>query len=116
MKIVHIYIWMPIILLGLIDTNNIKLFEQPYSTNNYFVSQDGTGTACSQSVPCNYDTAISLSIAEDNIYFAEGQYTTDDSSEVIYLNKAIHLYGGCCNYNHDVTMERCVKQQGREVS
>ncbi|MBN2256909.1 MAG: right-handed parallel beta-helix repeat-containing protein [Anaerolineaceae bacterium] len=85
---------LPVILFGLVGSTKHLFINFSPMEKDYFVSPVGSGTACSQSIPCLYQTAIDASGSGDNLYFAEGQYTADSGSEVIYLDKSIHLYGG----------------------
>ena len=58
-----------------------------------FASPSGSGTACSQSAPCDLQTAISQSVNNDTIYLAMGTYTGAGGA-VITLTKSVILLGG----------------------
>jgi len=58
-----------------------------------FVKPDGSGTACTQSSPCDLQTALAQATDGDTIYIATGTYTgTGDA--VVIVTKSITLYGG----------------------
>ncbi len=58
-----------------------------------FVSPTGSGTACSQAVPCTLQTALSQATDGDTIYLAQGTYT-GSGNNLLYIDKSIALYGG----------------------
>jgi hypothetical protein len=58
-----------------------------------FVTQGGSGTACSQSQPCAVQTALARADYGDAIYMAAGTYTGSGSA-VVTLNNSISLFGG----------------------
>jgi Right handed beta helix region len=69
--------------------------KAPLITNSYFVDDTGSGSSCSQTVPCLLATALSKSDTFFNIFFAAGTYA-GTGDEVIYIDsyKVINLYGG----------------------
>jgi len=62
-----------------------------------FVSTTGAGTACTQSSPCDLQTALTQAVDGDTLYVAGGTYTgtgTGTGTAVVIVNKSITLYGG----------------------
>ncbi|RCK73791.1 MAG: Fibronectin type III domain protein [Anaerolineae bacterium] len=62
------------------------------SPGQLFVTPGGSGD-CSQSNPCNLQTALSSSNNGDEIYLAQGTYTSSDP-EVLKVTKNLTFYGG----------------------
>ena len=58
-----------------------------------FVSPSGLGSACTQSSPCQPETAIALAVDYDAIYFAGGNYT-GSTNPLFTITKSVSLYGG----------------------
>jgi len=61
--------------------------------SDLFVTQDGSGSDCSQTNPCDLQTALSKASDGDIIYVAAGTYTGIGDA-VITITKSITLYGG----------------------
>lgn len=62
------------------------------SPGQLFVTPGGSGD-CSQSNPCNLQTALSSSNNGDEIYLAQGTYTSSDP-EVLKVTQNLTFYGG----------------------
>jgi hypothetical protein len=61
----------------------------------YFVDDGGSGSTCSQILPCLLAEALKKTDTEMNIYLAAGTYTgTGDEVVLINSDKVINLYGG----------------------
>jgi hypothetical protein len=58
-----------------------------------FVTPGGSGTTCSQDIPCALQTAIGEAVGGDTIYVAQGTYTGSGDA-VITVTASITLYGG----------------------
>jgi predicted outer membrane repeat protein len=58
----------------------------------YFVTPGASGT-CTQSEPCDLDTALGVAIDGDTLYLAAGTYT-GTGDEVVCITHSIGLYGG----------------------
>ncbi|MBG0785530.1 MAG: DUF1565 domain-containing protein [Anaerolineaceae bacterium] len=59
-----------------------------------FVSNDGSGTDCSQANPCLPVQAMNDAVAGDTIYFKEGEYIDVVSDPYLLIDKAVSLIGG----------------------
>jgi parallel beta-helix repeat protein len=64
-----------------------------------FVTSGGSGTTCSQSAPCQLQTALNQAIPGDTIYVAAGAYTGSGTA-VVAITQSLTLYGG---WNGDPT-------------
>ncbi len=60
----------------------------------FYVTADGTGTACSIPAPCALQTAVSTAISGQAVYVAGGTYTNGGAPAVITITTAITLTGG----------------------
>lgn len=83
---------------GLLLVGAILLLSGPLPTahaasNVLFVKPGGTGVECSQTNPCDLQTALSQANDGDAIYLAQGTYTGTGAA-VITITKSITLYGG----------------------
>lgn len=58
-----------------------------------FAAPDGTGTACTQDLPCSLQTALAQSVNGDAIYLAGGNYT-GAQNPLLDINKSVAIYGG----------------------
>jgi hypothetical protein len=63
---------------------------------NLFVKPGGTGSTCTQMMPCALQTALSQAVDGDTIYVAGGNYTGKGTHDmpVISVTQSITLYGG----------------------
>jgi hypothetical protein len=61
--------------------------------NQWFVSPTGSGTACSQAVPCEPQQAIMNAVDYDMIYFAGGTYL-GSTDPILSITNSVSLYGG----------------------
>jgi len=58
-----------------------------------FAATDGSGTACTQDVPCTLQTALAQAAGGDSIYVAAGTYTSTQNP-LLDINKSVTIYGG----------------------
>jgi len=83
----------PLVLVGLLLWLSLSPGPVLADPGVLFVKPDGAGTACTQSSPCDLQTALVQAFDGDTIYVATGTYTgTGDA--VITVTKSITLYGG----------------------
>jgi hypothetical protein len=61
--------------------------------NALFVTTDGSGSACTQSQPCDLATALDEATEGDSLYLAAGTYEGDGDA-VITVTEQITIYGG----------------------
>lgn len=58
-----------------------------------FVSVDGSGTACSQAMPCHFTQGLANAVHGDTIFFKGGNYT-GSTDPIIEVTQGILLIGG----------------------
>ncbi len=81
-----------LLLIGLLMFLNGPLQTVRAAPSDLFVSLGGSGD-CSQSAPCDLQTALGSANGGDTIYLAQGRYTGSGTA-VISLTQSITLYGG----------------------
>ena len=68
---------------------------QPVIAADLFVTDDGSGTSCSQSDPCSLATAMSQVADNDSVYMGAGRYTdSGDPEAVLQITQSLNIYGG----------------------
>jgi hypothetical protein len=82
-----------ILSLGLFLLLNATLWAADASPDDRFVSATGSGTACSQAVPCPLHTALGQAVDGDTVYVGQGIYTGTGGA-VLSVTHSISLYGG----------------------
>jgi parallel beta-helix repeat protein len=80
-------------LIGCLAVLNLLSRPALAAPGDLFVATTGSGSTCSQVLPCDLQTALSQAVAGDSVYVASGVYT-GTSIQVIQLSTSITLYGG----------------------
>ncbi len=81
--------------LTLVLLAGLQVQAKPAATN-FFVKPAGSGTGCTQVIPCALHIALSQAANGDTIYIASGSYTGKGTHDipVITVTHSITLYGG----------------------
>lgn len=74
---------------------------------NFFVSPDGSGTACIESDPCSLQQAASAIVGFSNIYMEEGTYTVASGKAVAAFTESVWIFGSCVFDGNDATPPNC---------
>ncbi len=83
-----------LLILGLFLTGLAHVARgAPPTAGPLFVQPNGTGTACTQSVPCDLATALAKATDGSTLYLAGGTYTGTGAA-VITVTASLTIYGG----------------------
>ncbi|MEA3326602.1 MAG: right-handed parallel beta-helix repeat-containing protein [Chloroflexota bacterium] len=76
---------------------NAPIVPTSTSGNEWFVSETGTGTDCSQSGPCSLEYCVEEKAdSNDTVYVRAGHYVSTDSDDnLLFIQKSLNLIGSC---------------------
>ncbi len=72
----------------------LKMAQATPTAANLFVKPDGTGSACTQAIPCALQTALDQATKDGSVLYVAGGTYTGTGAAVVTLTRSIVLYGG----------------------